>query len=138
MSRDVCAKTKCAPKIYRKFSNQQRLVWNHLYREFNEVSNFPPLAKNEKYSQEHIEVTAHNMACQAAWELARLNIIEGRTRSTKFALRVVRSFVLASVMSAVVGAVRHHGQRANFVRVRENVGCNFALKFTYRSLVCKI
>jgi len=78
MSRDIRAKTKCAPKIYRKFSNQQRLVWNHLYREFNEVSNFPPLAKNEKYSQEHIEVTAHNMACQAAWELARLNIIDGR------------------------------------------------------------
>jgi hypothetical protein len=26
MSRDVCAKTKCAPKIYRKLSDQQKLV----------------------------------------------------------------------------------------------------------------
>lgn len=70
--------TSCAPKIWKKFSSRQQILWECLYYVFNKVENFPPLSKNEKYSQKHISVTAHNMACQAIWELARLKINESR------------------------------------------------------------
>jgi hypothetical protein len=78
MLKSIVPKSKCAPKIYSKLSPQQRDVWNALYRVFNDVFNFPPLPKNKKYDCSHIEVTAHNMACQAVWELARLKIVVDR------------------------------------------------------------
>jgi hypothetical protein len=89
MSSKVINKSKCAPKIYRKLSLQQQILWDALYKVFNDTMNFPPLPKNQKYDQSHIEVTAHNMACQAVWELARQKIVVDRKPAHNSAMDVI-------------------------------------------------
>jgi hypothetical protein len=66
--------TSCAPNIWKKLSNQQRIYWECFYRVFNEEANMCA----GKWTKEQIEVVAHNMSCQAVWESARLGIIDGR------------------------------------------------------------
>jgi hypothetical protein len=72
--------TSCSPKIWKKFTAQQQSAWECLFTVFNVVENFPPLPKNQKYDGQHIAVVAHNMACNAIWELARLEIIKGKRK----------------------------------------------------------
>jgi len=63
---------KCSPKIYKKFSDNQKAVWNNLNGVFLEALKF--LADMKKIPP--LEVIAHNLTCEALWELERSGVIK--------------------------------------------------------------
>lgn len=50
---------KCAPKIWKKFTKRQKLLWTAFYKGFySQLKMMSILGK---------EVIAHNLACEAVW-----------------------------------------------------------------------
>lgn len=71
-------KTKCSPKIAKKFTPLQLKMWNAFYETFNDDVNLPPM----KFTKEQVSVIAHNMACQSVWLLDRVGVIRGKKKTT--------------------------------------------------------
>lgn len=77
---------ECAPKIWKKLSEQQQKAWSFLNDRF--VTELDILTTHGPDIHGHhvpvvggctnIAVVAHNLACEAVWELARQNILAGR------------------------------------------------------------
>lgn len=61
-------KSKCAPQIYKQLTAEQKKLWNKLYRKFLSAESFH-IGIQCKFFKKVREVTAHNMACIAVWEM---------------------------------------------------------------------
>jgi len=59
---------KCSPKIWRKFSPLEKLIWKDMYEAFIFEVNFPPEWMRTEDKKKR-EVVAHNLACEAVWTL---------------------------------------------------------------------
>ena len=69
----------CAPKIWKKLSVPQQDLWCTLNSKFYyELEILSKCGKKEQTVSGNLAVVAHNLACEAVWELARQKIIEGR------------------------------------------------------------
>lgn len=65
------AKVKCSKAIWKEFTKKERVLWTKLYNAFNDQLNFAVgFDGTDKKSKKMQEVTAHNMACVAVWELS--------------------------------------------------------------------
>ena len=58
----------CSPKIWKKFSEQEKYLWLAFYNNFVWEQNFH-VKFQEKKDKDAREVSAHNMACEAIWIL---------------------------------------------------------------------
>ena len=58
-------KYQCAPKIWEKFSEVEKKLWNFWFSEFNNVNMYP-----EGVTKEMAKIAAHNLACDVIWNLA--------------------------------------------------------------------
>ena len=54
---------KCSPKIWKKFTKRQKLLWTAFYKGFS--------SKLKMMSVISKEVIAHNLACEAVWVEAK-------------------------------------------------------------------
>lgn len=61
-------KSKCAPKIWKKYNANQKRLWNLFYSEFIEEMNYPSELWGNS-SRKQREIIAHNLACGAVREL---------------------------------------------------------------------
>jgi hypothetical protein len=61
-------KSKCAPKIWKKYNATQKRLWNLFYSEFIEEMNYPSELWGNS-SRKQREIIAHNLACGAVHEL---------------------------------------------------------------------
>lgn len=59
---------KCAPRIWKKFTLLQKIVWQVIYNVVVEDYLYPP-GWSDKESKKKREVLAHNVACWVAWEI---------------------------------------------------------------------
>lgn len=57
-------KYNCPAKIWNKFSEFGKIIYNGLYNEFVGSENYLPVWDKEKAKR---EVVAHNLACRATW-----------------------------------------------------------------------
>jgi hypothetical protein len=64
----MTTKSKCAPKIWKKYNANQKRLWNLFYAEFTEEMNYPSELWGNS-SRKQREVIAHNLACGAVREL---------------------------------------------------------------------
>ncbi len=60
--------TKCAPKIWKKLSPEQKSMWQIFYDAFIQSHNFHAEWEGNG-NKEQREVTAHNLALRAIWEM---------------------------------------------------------------------
>lgn len=56
---------KCSPKIWKKFTKRQKLLWKAFYDRFVAEMKAGPNFVNR------IPVVAHNLACEAVWVEAK-------------------------------------------------------------------
>jgi hypothetical protein len=61
-------KSKCAPKIWKKYNANQKRLWILFYSEFIEEMNYPSELWGNS-SRKQREIIAHNLACGAVREL---------------------------------------------------------------------
>ena len=68
-------KIKCANKIWRKFSKEEKKVWTELFNILSDKSNFATKFARESFTgrdmEEERQITAHNMTCQVVWWLQK-------------------------------------------------------------------
>lgn len=58
---------QAAPKIWKKFSDQEKELWSKFYQRFLVKNNYPD---DGKYiTDKDIHVIAYNLACQAIWSM---------------------------------------------------------------------
>jgi hypothetical protein len=62
---------KCSPVIWRKFNATEKELWSYWFNLLKGEENFH-IDLTGKKKKEQREVTAHNMACQIVWALARV------------------------------------------------------------------
>ncbi|MDD5060656.1 MAG: hypothetical protein PHN44_00025 [Candidatus Marinimicrobia bacterium] len=77
------ATMECAPKIWKKLSMAQQKMFTDLNQIFVDeltllMTQKSPNGKFAPIISGNTQVAAHNLACEAVWELARQSIIEGR------------------------------------------------------------
>lgn len=63
-------KSKCAPAIWKKFTDSEKLLWQMYYDMFLIPEQYHIDWCEKEFSKQR-QVTAHNMACQVVWSLSR-------------------------------------------------------------------
>lgn len=63
-------KVFCAPKIWKKFTDDECALWIELYEMLSDELNFATEFTGKSFASPR-EVTAHNMACQVVWWLSK-------------------------------------------------------------------
>jgi hypothetical protein len=94
--------SKCAPAIMRKMTDQQVGLWNCLYSKFvEELKILEKCGKKKPTLVGNVEVIAHNMACEAIWELGTLHIVEVKEKRGD-AARIAKEINLTHMQSASI------------------------------------
>jgi hypothetical protein len=55
----------CAPNIWKKFSEKERILFNAFYKVFENKTNYPPDFSKMKKEKEYRYVIAHNLSIMA-------------------------------------------------------------------------
>ena len=57
----------CSNKIWKKFSDEEKKMFNEVYELFIEDFNFPPKMQSNQHYKDWVKVIAHNLACNVVW-----------------------------------------------------------------------
>jgi hypothetical protein len=68
------SKTKCSIKIWNKFSRNEKIKWNKLYKLlYSELSELSKYGGKEPVFSGNAEVVAHNLTCILIWKEGKEN-----------------------------------------------------------------